>query len=318
MIAVKKMKEYIFNPLFAIFVLTVIAAFFVWINSVKDAKIRDEIHEGVDTIKKLSTQTIKDLEEANKNVLKSLGEVEQANKKLEQNYNQTIEVKEATIQSQKDIIGMLTGGDSYPSILFQKNKGFYLLVNGEYGIPNFNIQIVYFNDFLNTSINTLASYLNNNITVDNISQVYSNSFPRTYPRSLHSIELKDLNIELNKEISHGFDFIMTSEYKEWIQRIRLIPISGKWEVLYALEEVMAHDKDKTKISNISDIYFKVSQNYPGLIKDEGKTYGNESFYYMLNNDKRKHLNSSRLFNNGIEIEEKNITESLDINFFENK
>ena len=239
-------------------------------------------------------------------------------KTINNTFNETLGVKDTTIATQDNIIGMLTGGDSYPEVLFEKNKGFYLLVSGEYGIPNFNIQIVYFNDFINTQISSLASYLNYSQTVDNISLVHSETFPRTYPRNLHSISLNELKINLDKRVSHGFDFILTSEYKKWIHRIRLIPVNDKWEVLYALEEVTTHDKDKTKLSNISNIYFKVSKDYPYLLKHDGKTNGNEFFYYMLDNDKRRHLNSSRLFNNGIEIKEKNIIESLDINFFDKK
>lgn len=185
-----------------------------------------------------------------------------------------------------------------------------------YGIPNFNIEIAYFNEFINTKTSSIVSYLNNNQAVDNISLVYSEAFPRTYPRSSHSISLNDLNINLDKGVSHGFDFILTSQYKRWVQRIRLIPVNGNWEVLYALEEVQTHDIDKNKISNISEIYFKVSDNYPNLIKHDGKTYGNEFLYYLLDNEKRNFLNSSRLFNNGFEIKEENHIEPLDLDFFD--
>lgn len=311
------MSEIISSP-YTYAVIITIAAFLAAYGSTQVNKQTKKIGETAE-------MTLEELEKASEKINLSLKEAESANLKLKENnqsivrnLQKTIETKEATIKSKEEVIGLLTGGDSYPSILFKKNKGFYLLVNGEYGIPNLHIQVAYFKDFLNTQIISLASYLNNNIPVDNISLVYSNSFPRTYPRSLHSIELKELNIDLNKEISHGFDFIFTSEYKKWIQRIRLIPVKGKWEVLYALEEVMTHDKDKTKLSNISDIYFKVSKDYPFLRNHDGKTYGNESFYYMLNNDKRRYLNSSRLFNNGIEIKEKNITEHMDIAYFDDK
>lgn len=299
-----------------------IAAFVAAIGSDMVNKQRNKIESNTQEIVKTANITLNELKVAGENINQSLGEAKQANSKLDVNkdkiietLNKTIENKEATLNAQATIIGMLTGGDSYPTILLKQSKGFYILVNGEYGIPNLDLQIVYIKDFINVPINSLASYLNDNVTSDNIAQIYSHTFPRTYPRSLHSINLSELNIDLNKNLSHGFDFIFTSDYKKWIQRIRLIPINGKWEILNAFEEVFTQDKDKTSISNISRIYFKVSDTFPNLVNHGGNTYGNEFLYYMLDNDKRRYLNSSRLFNDGIEITEKNITEPLDIDFF---
>ena len=163
------MYEYIFNPLFAIFILTVIAAFFVWINSVKDSKIRDQINSGVDTLKIQSDETIRRLKDANRDISVSLEKTKKANEqlaennqKISENYRKTIEAKEAIIDAQKDIIGQITGGDSYPSIVMTRNQ-FFLLVNGTYGIPNLNIQIYYLKDYTkNTFENSIRLFIKQN------------------------------------------------------------------------------------------------------------------------------------------------------------
>ncbi|MCP4763104.1 MAG: hypothetical protein GY870_15110 [archaeon] len=300
----------------------VTAAFIAAYGSSQINKQINKTAEQTETIVKIVDTTLGELEEASEKINFSLKEAEIANLKLKgnnqsivENLQKTIEVKEATIKLKEEVIGLLTGGDSYPEILFKKNEGFSLRIDGEYEIPKLGLQIVHFMDFLNTPIESLALYLDDRVESGNISIIHEDFFPRTYSKNVHSIKL---DIFLNNKISHGFDFIFTSEYKKWVQRIRLIPIKNKWEVLNSLEEVLTQNKDKTSISNISKIFYKVSKDYPNLIRHEGKTYGNEALFYMMDNQKRNYLNSSRLFNNGVEIEEKNSIEPLEINFFDIK
>ena len=55
--------------------------------------------------------------------------------KLEETKQAIIDNLSKTVEAKEEVIGMLTGGDSYPSILFNE-QGFLFACNGKFGIPN--------------------------------------------------------------------------------------------------------------------------------------------------------------------------------------
>lgn len=281
------MYEYIFNPLFAIFILTVIAAFFVWINSVKDSKIRDQINSGVDTLKIQSDETIRRLKDANRDISVSLEKTKKANEqlaennqKISENYRKTIEAKEAIIDAQKDIIGQITGGDSYPSIVMTRNQ-FFLLVNGTYGIPNLNIQIYYLKDYTKIPSKIVSDYLLNKTQTEYIYEIYNSKCRNLGVGIVHPISYDSLKSEFNNKISHGIDIVFQGDFKSWIQRIRLIPINDKYEVFEELEEIISYNKTRNLGNTRKQLFIKVSDNFPYINKDGENRYCPSNCLYIF-------------------------------------
>ena len=288
------MKEYILNPLFAIFLLTVIAAFFVWINSAKDSKIRDQIYSGVDTLKIKSAETIERLKDANRDISKSLEKTIKANEQLAENnlklaetYLKTIEAKEAIIDAQKDIIGQITGGDSYPRIFFGK-KGFFVTANGQYSIPELRVDIYFLKNYLNIPSEVNQAYLKDQTESEYIYKISGFTIPKLWINGNSSLipikkEIRELLIHNSSSV---FDIIFTSGYKRWIQNIRFVQHDNnenKWGVIDILD---SEKPIASTIDNIesSRIYLEVSNDFPLSIFDS-KT--NEKHYditlYNLDN-----------------------------------
>ena len=279
------MKENIFNPLFAIFILTVIAAFFVWINSVKDSKIRDQIYSGVDTLKIKSAETIERLKDANRDITISLKKTIKANEqlaennlKIAENYLKTIEAKEAIIDAQKDIIGQITGGDSYPRLYLGK-KGFFITANGQYSIPNLRIDIYFLKEYLDIPSNMTQSYLKSNSESDYIYKITNLTIPKLWINADNALLpiKREIRESMTQTRSSGFDIFFTSEYKRWIQKIRFIQHTddkNKWGVIDILdsEKPITSTKDNIKSNRI---YLEVSNDFP-LSFIESKT--NEKYY----------------------------------------
>ena len=106
--------------------------------------------------------------------------------KLFEKHNQTLAVSkktiitnlEKTIESKDEIIGMVTGGDSYPRLSIGNNY-FFLSVNGVYSIPECTVEIVYLKNYLNISLNTTSDYLEKGIRNDtDIKTIYKAKFTK--------------------------------------------------------------------------------------------------------------------------------------------
>lgn len=244
-------------------------------------------------------------------------QTKETNAMLEENKQSITDTLSKTVEAKEEIIGMLTGGDSYPTILYNKD-GFLLASHGKYGIPNLKLQIVHISDYQHTSMESISNYLNNNKTNDNISVVYTNIFTKTFAGTVHTIKLSELNIEIDKNISHGFDFNFSNDFKRWVQRVRLIPVNGKWEVLDGLEEEVTYKKDIHSVPAPKTIHFRASQNFPYLENIQGKKYGANKLYYHLTVDRESKLNYHNLFNRSFEMTRDRIMDAFDINYFDRK
>lgn len=237
------------------------------------------------------------------------------NKTLKNTKNIIITNLNKTIEAKNEIIGMFTGGDSYPEIMFGKNS-FLLASNGKYGIPNLKLQIVHIKDYEKVPIETLSKYLNNQKASGSISVVYTKTFTKTFAGTMHTIKFSDIGIHLDKKISHGFDFNFNSDFKRWTERVRLINVNDKWEVLIGLEEETSHKKNTHTLSQPRTIYFRASPDFPYLEKVNGKTMGRNQLFYHLTKKRDDKLNYHILFNRIFDMTEGNrLISPLDINHF---
>jgi len=300
------------------------AAIVAAIGTDKINKQRNNIAEQTEKIVKTANVTLDQLKIAGDNINESLLKVEEANSKLEENkdkiietLNKTIENNETTLKAQERIIGILTGGDSFPTILFNK-KGFYLASFGDYGIPNLKLQIVHISNYQDCPIESLSLYLKENKADKNIDIVYDESFTKTFAGTFDLISFSDLRIDLDKNVTHAFDFNFNSNLKRWTQRIRFVPLNGRWEVLNGLEEEISYKEEKGKIPFPKTIHFKCSINFPLLQEIDGKKYARNAFYYHLTAARQNKLNYHNLFNRSFEISGDNEMESFDIEYFEMK
>lgn len=315
------MSEILSSP-FTYAVIIAIAAFIAAIGSNKINKQRNYIADRTKGIVDTANVTLEELKVAGKKINKSLAAAEQANLKLEINKDKiietlekTIENKETTLKAQETIIGMLTGGDSYPLILFNK-KGFSLTSSGKYGIPNLKLQIIHISNYQHCPIESLSLYLNDNIVDKNIEVVYEENYTKTFAMTIDIIKFSDMKISIDKNVSHAFDFNFNSGLKRWTQRIRLLPINGRWEVLNGLEEEISYIKEKGLIPSPKTIHFQASTNFPYLKNIEGKKYARNALYYYLTSDRQNKLNYHNIFNRIFEISGENEMKSFDIDYFE--
>lgn len=260
--------------------------------SYKDGKTSDRIDSGVgkiDTIVTNSENRLKDASEsilinnalvienlkktidANKQLQKTNEQLGIASGQLQQNYEQivatlntTIKVKDEAIKSKDEIIGQTTGGESYPSLSIKKG-GFYLANRGIYSIPNLQVSIRLIPNCLNIPRNATLEYLRNEPTDPKyVIPIYYKKYPKLWAGlSIESIDIKNLNsyIPNDKGIMHAFEIYFESDYKRWMQRIRIISHNGKWEVAEVLDEIPTTQRSNV-YSNEKEIFKHISENFP--------------------------------------------------------
>lgn len=264
---------------------TVVCVFVGSYMSYKDGKIRDKIDTGVakidigvekiDTIVTNSEKKLNDAGEAlskvNAVVVQNLEKSVKAGEQLEQSYkqivetlNQTIEGKNATLKAQDEIIGQMTGGNSYPQLSLKKG-GFYLTNKGIYSIPNLEISIRSIPNCLEIPREVTLDYLKRRQSNgDYIKPVfYKKPYKLWAGLHIESIDIKNFNSYLPNDngIMNGFEIYFNSDHKRWVQQIRLISHNGSWEIADILYEIPTTQRDNN-FSNQKEIYNHVSENFP--------------------------------------------------------
>lgn len=279
----------IFSNPFTYAVFIIVAALVAAFNAKKASKKTDGIVTTTQSIEGTTNATFTRLENVSTNLITTLGKIEQANSKLEENrssindtYEKTIESLKATLQSKDEILGMITGGDSYPQLTLTKNA-FFVVVNGTYGIPNLKVEVYHLKDYNSIPSEVVSDYLLNNTISGYIQRIYSSEARNLGVGNVNPIEYDSfIRTELaNTNISHGFDIFYTGDYKSWVQKIRLIPVNGKWEFLDCLEESSSFNKTTNLMNTRKTIYFKTSENFPYLSKIDDKVYCGSSSCYVF-------------------------------------
>jgi polyhydroxyalkanoate synthesis regulator phasin len=278
--------EFLTSAQFIILIITVIGASVVAISTYKDGKIRDEINQGIKKIDTIVNNSEIKLNESAKKLSENLEETKNANEKLKKTYKntvenlaKTIEAKNATIESQTEILGQITGGDSYPAISL-KNDGFYISVKGAYSIPNLKVQI--------NAIANLAVYPEINIKRDtDINKLKEKIFNLHYGKLWKTtpfaefIPFKNINEFLNKTENHihGFDIIFNSDYKKWKQYIRIISHKGRWEIEDVLVEIQT--TQVTGMQSDKFVYTHVSELFPINSKEIYKYFSSNDLSFLI-------------------------------------
>lgn len=282
----KKMEKFLLSP-FLYAGIVALAAFLAAWGSYRIGKIRNDIANRTATLVESADKSLTELRKVGNSLNISLERIEHANLKLEENkksifetYEKTIESQKAIIQSKDEILGMITGGDSYPKIALFKDN-IYVFVNGTYGIPDLKIEIYHLKNIDKIQASDISRYLSNGTESDNISKVYSGETKNLGAGLAHPIDCGYIKNELMKIVPQGFDIIFVGGFKKWIQRIRLYPINGKWERLDGLEETRTFIKTNNLTDMKSTIYFKASENFPHLFKVENEVFCGTNSYYVF-------------------------------------
>ncbi|AOZ98783.1 hypothetical protein BIW12_04670 [Flavobacterium commune] len=217
----------------------------------------------VDNLKK-TIKASEQLQEANEQLQKASEQLQKNYKQIVETLNQTIEGKNATIKAQDEVIGQITGGNSYPELSLKKG-GFYLNTHGSFSIPNLKISIWVIPNCLNIPKKVTIDYLRENITDQKyIIPIVAIRYSKLWAGyNIQSIEVENFKSYLPNEDGnmHAFEIYFESDYKKWKQRIRIISHNGKWEIADLLDEIPTTQRDNIFFSE-KEIYRHVSENFP--------------------------------------------------------
>jgi hypothetical protein len=237
-----EMKKYL-NWNLAILLLLIFSAFVSYKISLEDDEKKKIIEQKTDTLVNTGRETIDNLNIVSKDVLKSQEQANITYEKLKETYANTIEnlekselnyktnlenlertldAKNSILESQKDMISKLTGGDSYPYFTIT-NKKLKLNVNGKYSIPNLHFEIYFLKDYLRQDPNDLRKYLFEGKLNGNIIKLNENTLSKLFVnKNYKGLELSNEVLQYIKDdVYSGIDIKFTSEFKTWSQTIRL-------------------------------------------------------------------------------------------------
>ncbi|SDW06047.1 hypothetical protein SAMN05444338_101177 [Flavobacterium degerlachei] len=226
-----------------ILIVLIIGAFFSYISAEKDNIKKDEIEAKTDSLVKTGKETIDNLNIVSKDVLKAQEQANITYNKIKETYDNTIEnleksdlnyktnlenlertleAKNSILESQKDMISKLTGGDSYPYFTIEAKK-LKLNINGKYSIPNLHFVIYFLKDYLLEDENNLKKYLFEGKMSTNILKINEGTIPKLFVnKNYNSLELSNVVLQSIKDDTYsGIDIKFTSEFKTWSQTIRL-------------------------------------------------------------------------------------------------
>lgn len=293
---------------FFILIATIIAAIFIYVNAKKDNSTKEEILTGTKTLQTNAEKTISDLSQVNNEVIESHKKLIKTYDKVIENLNKTIETKETVISTQHEIIGQLTGGNSYPRIGVG-DKSFFVIAEGTYSIPECNIEIVLIRNYIDTPIDATYNYLEKKeLDNTNFISVCNTSFPKLWINSKTiQIPYKDIIYEsIKNDDSFGFDIYYNSPFKRWLQHIRFLRFPDNKEK-FGIVDILTEEKSYSKkrdYSKITTIFREVSNEFPTVIFEE-KT--NKKFYLidLYYNDNQKLMMYN--YNFALEITKENET-----------
>lgn len=203
------------------------------------------------------------------------------NKKINRTYEEVVAVQQKTIETKDEIIGFLTGGDSYPSILILGNK-FYVSINGSCGIPNLKFEVYYLANYDKIPSIDISNYFT--------SKKESYSIYRIFKCDNQVFAAKTL-IELSNEYfrdflqlttwSHGFDIDFSTPYKMWKQKIRFKFHNNKWEYISMIDELIVTNKTNTYSGSFKNVELNSTPNFPDLHEFDNKTCFSSCKFYNI-------------------------------------
>lgn len=256
-------------------------------------KASDDLKNNLD----LSQANFEKVMLANEQLLETNQKLSHTSSLLQKNFEETLKTLEAankakdeaikaqteTLKSKNEVIGRLTGGDSYPEISLKKG-GFHITVRGEYSIPDLRIIIYALPNYLNTPVQVTSDYLQNKYKGSSyIFPIYSQQYYMVWAGHMPgSIDIPNFNeyLPTNDGVMNGFDILLETKNKKWKQQIRLVSHKGKWEIADKLLEIQTTLKDNV-YRNPEEISTKISENFPAIRTANTKT-GKMMIYLTYN------------------------------------
>lgn len=241
-ISIKSLIDWPYWPV-VIIICLIVSAFGQLATSKQDETIKESIKDDTENLVNSAKKTIKNLDTISKNAkiaqnaamsaygqlddtykitLLNLKKADENNKAIIENLENTLKTKEDILKSQSEMISKLTGGDSYPYITFFNNK-LQLNLNGDYGIPDLRIEIVFLKNYLKINHQAYDKYINDVEYNDDIIKFYDQTFKKLYVNKRYqgiTIPNEILESIVNDQYA-GFDIKFNSGYKSWTQCIRL-------------------------------------------------------------------------------------------------
>lgn len=171
---------------------------------------------------KAANEAYSQLDDTYTNTLLGIEKAEENNKGIIENLKNTIKAKDDILKSQEEMISKLTGGNSYPFITILNNT-LQLHLDGDYGIPELRIEIVFFKNYLKQNSTNCKKYIEEGLLNDEIIKFYDHTFTKLYVNKRYqSIIIPNEILEsIVNDNYAGFDIKFNSGYKSWTQYIRL-------------------------------------------------------------------------------------------------
>lgn len=295
----KKMSEIISSP-YTYAVIVAIAAFIAAFGSRQVDKVRKEIAGHTKNLIEKADSSMTELKIASSQINKSLEETKVANQKLDENkskiienLNKTLDAKNATINAQNEIIGQLTGGDSFPRIEVGESC-FYLVINGNYSIPDCEVEIVLLRDYFTAPFDVTDSYVYNG---KKDGKYYNTICRQFYPK----LWINGINVEIpfvdeiydcvKNADSFGFDIFFVSSFKRWKQEIRFLRFPERKSDFGVVEKVneekpSLNGKNEEKVKRL---ILEISDSFPTEFIEQKtkKRFCYVDLYHI--EDENKHL-----------------------------
>lgn len=205
----KKMSDFFLSP-YTYAVIIAIAAFLAAIGSQHISNTRNLIAKQTENLVDTASETLAQMKDISQGINFTL--------------EKTLEAKDATISAQKDILGQITGGDSFSSYdLIQKQLR--LRIQGDYSIPNLKIKIYFLKNYIKIPFQEINEYLKKDVqNSKSINMIFDGGYEKLFQNVwVKPFELpRDVLSSIYEDDFAGFDIYFTTDYKCWKQSIRLM------------------------------------------------------------------------------------------------
>lgn len=224
------------------------------------------------------------LDSTYKNTLLGLEKVDENNKAIIKNLKSTLKAKDEILESQGKMISKLTGGNSYPYITFLGNK-LQLHLDGDYGIPDLRIEIVFLKNYFKLDYQICEKYINEGFYNNEIIKFYDHTFTKLYvnKRYQNIIIPNDILDCLINDPYAGFDIKYNSGYKSWTQCIRLHKYGFNTDKI-EIFSILYESKEKKAVypeDLVKTLKVQASPNYKDFYNDFKKASGLEKYLDYL-------------------------------------
>lgn len=237
-----EMKKYLTWNL-GVLILLIFSAYFSFKISQNDDVKKKDIEDKTNLLVNTGKETIDNLNKVSKDVSNSQKQAKLTYDKLEKTYvntieniekselnykinlknlERTLEAKNSILESQKEIINQLTGGNSFPYFTIT-NKRLKININGKYSIPNLHFEIYFLKNYQLIDVNEENRYITQRQLNSNFQMLFNQNIGKLFQNTNYEqFEIPENVLQsISNDNSSGFDVFFTSDFKRWSQHIRL-------------------------------------------------------------------------------------------------